>query len=638
MYFIIPMVIFPRRTGHYLPLMGFAIILGLSACAPPSKVPPRAPSALAQAEALAAEGRYLAAATEYIRLAAETPPPQRQDYQLRAVAALLQGNQWQEAQELLESIAPESLAPALSLRYRLLAAQLAVAKGEAKRALSLLKDIEALEPSLEQQATLHRLRAEAYELADKPLAAAHERVQLEPLLSDAQALQENQRALWRGLMGLSPDTFKRLRKESLSNTLRGWLELAQLFQRYPLDPLGLQQAIEDWRKRYPGHPASLALLQAEMPTLPTAPYQPTTIALLLPTEGRFAASAAAVRDGFFAAYYSDNSDWTPVIRFYGVKIDSKSSNSNAYKVYQQAQAEGADFVVGPLTKQSLAQLAEVGDLPLPTLALNYLEKSHKPVGGLYQLALSPENEAQGVAERAWRDGHHNALVLIPDTQWGQRVRDAFTERWEKLGGSLLEVQAYDPEKEDYSFLIQRLLNIDESQSRHRELRDLLDRQLAFEPQRRHDADFVFLAAFPRQARLLIPQLQFYRAEDLPVYSSSHIYTGSPDPERDLDLNGVIFSDIPWVLNGNMQDEPSYQNLAAVYPEHFERLKRLYALGSDAYRIIPHLNALYRVPDMTFEGATGRLRMDAEQRLRRELNWAQFKKGRPQPTANPTSQP
>ncbi|QBQ56418.1 penicillin-binding protein activator [Nitrosococcus wardiae] len=634
MYFITSMVIFLRSTGHYLPLMGLAIILGLSACALPSKPPPEKLSALAQAEALAAEGRYLAAAAEYIRLAAEAPPPQRQDYQLRAAAALLQGNQWQEAQELLEDIVPQSLEPALKLRYRLLAAQLAIAKRETKRALSLLKGIQALEPSLEQQATIHRLWAEAYELADNPLAAARERVQLEPLLSDAQALQENQRALWRTLMDLSPDTLKRLRKESLSNALRGWLELAQLFQRYQLNPLGLQQALDRWRERYPGHPASLALLQAEMSTLPTAPYQPTTIALLLPIKGRFAASAAAIRDGFFAAYYSDNSDWTPIIRFYGVKVDPKRSVSNAYKVYQQAQAEGADFVVGPLTKQSLAQLAEVGALPLPTLALNYLEKSHNPVESLYQLALSPEDEAQGVAERAWRDGHHNALALIPDTEWGQRVREVFTERWEELGGSLLEVQPYDPEKKDYSFLIQRLLNIDESQSRHRELREWLNRQLTFEPQRRHDADFVFLAAFPRQARLLIPQLQFYRAEDLPVYSSSHIYTGYPDPERDLDLDNVIFSDIPWVLNDSMEDDPSYQSLAAVYPENFERLKRLYALGSDAYRIIPHLNALHQVQDMTFEGATGRLRMDAEQRLRRELNWAQFKKGRPQPTIKP----
>jgi outer membrane PBP1 activator LpoA protein len=635
MYFATPMAIFPRRADCCLPLIGLAIMLGLAGCTPPLKGPPGAPSA----EALATRGHYLAAAAEYVRLAAAAQSPQRQDYQLRAVAAFIKGKQPQEAQEILENIRLEGLDRALSLRYRLLASHLALAKRAAKQALILLKGIEDLEPSLEQQANIYRMRAKAYEFEGNLLAAARERVRLEPILTGAQALQDNQRALWHTLMGLSPNAFKALRNEPLSNALRGWLELTHLFQRYQLNPSNLQRAIDDWRKRYPEHPASLPLLQAEMSTLPTLPYQPATIALLLPTKEQFATAAEAVRNGFFAAYYSDNSNWNPTIRLYAVTTDPETGKSNVRDVYQLAQEEGADFVVGPLTKQSLASLAEIGDLPVPTLGLNYLEKSHKLVGKLYQLALSPEEEARGAAERAWRDGHNNALVLIPDSAWGQRVEEAFTERWKQLGGKLLELQVYDPEKEDYSFLIQRLLNLDEGKSRHRELREQLGRKLALEPHQRHDADFIFLAAFPQQARLLIPQLRFYRAGDLPVYSSSHVYTGYPDPERDLDLDGVIFSDIPWVLNKNAQNDPSYQRLAAAYPEDFEHLKRLYALGFDAYRIIPHLNALHQLQDTTFEGATGKLRMDAEQRLRRELSWARFKKGQPQPIAakQPASQ-
>jgi outer membrane PBP1 activator LpoA protein len=621
------MAIFSQRAGYCLPLIGLVTILfGLTACAPSLKEPP---SALTQGEALVAQGHYLAAAAEYVRLAATAQPPQRQNYQLQAVSALLQGNQLQEAQALLADIAPEGLEPALNLRYRLLASRLALAKREAKQALIPLKGIKDLEPSLEQQATIHRIRAEAYELEGDLLAAARERVQLDPILTDAQALQENQRALWHTLMSLPPDTLKAVHSEPLSDELRGWLELTQLFQRYQLNPLDLQRAINDWRKRYPGHPASLPLLQAEIPALPTAPYQPATIALLLPTKGRFAAAAKAVRDGFFAAYYNDNSNWNPIIRFYAVTTDPQTGKSDVRNIYQQAQDEGADFVVGPLTKQSLTSLAESNDLPVPTLALNYLEKSHKPVGNLYQFALSPEDETRGVAERAWRDGHNNALALIPNSKWGQRVGEAFTERWKQLGGKLLELQVYDPEKADYSLLIQRLLNLDEDKSRHREPREQLGRKVTFEPHQHYDADFIFLAAFPQQARLLIPQLRFYRAEDLPVYSSSYVYTGYPDPDRDLDLDGVIFSDIPWVLSKNAQTDPSYQSLATAYPENFKRLKRLYALGADAYRIIPRLNALHKIQDMTFEGATGKLRMDAKQRLWRELIWAFFKKGRPQ---------
>jgi outer membrane PBP1 activator LpoA protein len=627
------MAIFPQRAGYFPLLVRLAIILGgLAACAPSSKGPPKIPSATARAETLADQGHYLAAAAEYVRLAAAAQPPQRQDYQLQAVATLLQGNQLQKAQEILVKIAPESLDPALSLRYRLLTAQLALAEREAKQALALLRNIEDLEPSLEQQATIYRVRTKAYELEGDLLAAIRERVQGGSILVDTQALEENQRALWHSLVSLPPDTLKTWRNEPLSDTLRGWVVLAQIFQRYQLNPADLQQAIDNWQKHYPGHPASLPLLQAEMSTSPTAaPYQPAIIALLLPTKERFAAAAKAVRDGFFAAYYNDNSNWNPIIRFYAVTTDSKTGKSNVRSIYQQAQKEGAEFVVGPLTKQSLASLAELSDLPVPTLALNYLESSHQPEGKLYQFALSPEDEARGVAERAWRDGHSNALALIPNSKWGQRIREALTERWQQLGGKLLKLQVYDPEKEDYSLLIQRLLNLDEDKSRHpEELHEQLDRKAAFEPLQHHDADVIFLTAFPQQARLLIPQLRFYRAEKLPVYSSSHVYAGYPDPDRDLDLDGVIFSDIPWLLDKNAQHDSNYQSLVASHPENFERLKRLYALGCDAYRIIPYLNALHQIQGMTFEGATGKLRMDAEQRLQRELIWARFKEGQPQP--------
>jgi outer membrane PBP1 activator LpoA protein len=625
------MTIFPQRAGYFLPLAGLAIILGLAACAPSSTGPTKTPSATAQTETLTDRGDYLAAAAEYVRLAATAQPPQRQVYQLQAVATLLQGNQLQKAQEILVKITPESLDPTLSLRYRLLAAQLALAKREGKQALALLKNIEDLEPSLEQQATIYRVRAEAHELEGDLLAAIRERVQLGSILVDTQALEENQRALWHNLMSLPPDSLKAWRNQHLSDTLRGWLALAQLFQRYQLKPADLQQAIDDWQKHYPGHPASLPLLQAEMSTLPTAPYQPATIALLLPTKGKFAAAAKAIRDGFFAAYYNDSSsDWNPIIRFYTVTADSKAGESNIRSIYQQAQKEGADFIVGPLTKQSLANLTEINELPVPTLALNYLENAHQPVEKLYQFALSPEDEAQGMAEQAWRDGHNNALALIPNSQWGQRVKGALIERWEQLGGKLLELQVYDPEKEDYSLLIQRLLNLDKDKSRDQErLHEQLGRKTAFEPPRHQDADVIFLAAFPQQARLIIPQLRFYRAERLPVYSSSHIYVGYPDPDRDLDLDGVIFSDIPWILDKKAQRDPNYQSLAASYPESFEHLKRLYALGCDAYRIIPYLNALHQIQDMTFEGATGKLHMGAGQRLQRELIWARFKEGQPQ---------
>ncbi len=61
---------------------------------------------------------------------------------------------------------------------------------------------------------------------------------------------------------------------------------------------------------------------------------------------------------------------------------------------------------------------------------------------------------------------------------------------------------------------------------------------------------IFMLATPRQARLINPQLSFYRASRLPVYATSQVYTGYPDSSLDTDLNNVAFCDMPWILDSN----------------------------------------------------------------------------------------
>ena len=56
--------------------------------------------------------------------------------------------------------------------------------------------------------------------------------------------------------------------------------------------------------------------------------------------------------------------------------------------------------------------------------------------------------------------------------------------------------------------------------------------------------------------------------------------------------------------------------------------RLYALGVDAYHIIPELNRLRRNQFAAYQGETGTLYLDVDNKLQRKLMWAQFKKGRP----------
>jgi len=61
----------------------------------------------------------------------------------------------------------------------------------------------------------------------------------------------------------------------------------------------------------------------------------------------------------------------------------------------------------------------------------------------------------------------------------------------------------------------------------------------------------------------------------------------------------------------------------------QRYIRLFALGVDAYNLIPDLEKLRNSPDLRLPGFTGELYIDVERRVHRQLRWGIFEKGEPQ---------
>jgi outer membrane PBP1 activator LpoA protein len=137
-----------------------------------------------------------------------------------------------------------------------------------------------------------------------------------------------------------------------------------------------------------------------------------------------------------------------------------------------------------------------------------------------------------------------------------------------------------------------------------------------------------MAAFPRQGRLIRPQLKFHYAGDLAVYSTSHVFSGVRDQNADRDMDDVIFCDIPWVFaEGNNMLKST---IARLWPDAFPQYTRFYALGADAYNIIPFLGNMRQFRYEQFNGETGVLQLGETNRLYRQLQWARFGNGLPRP--------
>jgi len=147
--------------------------------------------------------------------------------------------------------------------------------------------------------------------------------------------------------------------------------------------------------------------------------------------------------------------------------------------------------------------------------------------------------------------------------------------------------------------------------------------LQFDPRRRQDAEFVFLASDAAAGRLLKAQLKFHYSGDLPVYSTSSV--NALDGRSNTDLNGVMFADTPWIIDPQPWISELPDAYASYWPEE-RRLGRLHAMGYDAYNLIANIFAAHGGAMQELDGATGTLFMDTRGRIHRRLSWAQFQRG------------
>ena len=612
----------PRLAAGYLAL---AVLAGcMQGSGTGSTVPE--PDA-SEPTALAQQGRHDEAAAAWLAKAARAPAEEAPELRLRAAGAWLTAGDPARAGETARAIDPTSLNAAHRTRRSLLLARAALARGaggDAFAALPPLQEILALpEPVAALDTAIRAARK-----ADRSRDEIRFRAALDPRLTDPGA---NRRAIWRLIRSLPVASLTEGPARPPvrpGGALAGWLALGALAHAHRVDFPAFSTAVLHWRARYPGHPAEASVLPGLVDEIRRSGAPPTHVALLLPLSGTFASAATAVRDGFLAAWYAEGGGNRPVVSIH----DTGAGEPD--EIFRKAIAEGADFIVGPLRKQTIGRVAAIPDRTAPVLLLNALDTDDGPPAEgppVYQFALSPEDEARAVASFARRNGHRRAGLLVPETEWGARVADAFTEAWEASGATVVVRTAYRGAAEDLAQPVRDLLGVDTSKARAAQLRRVLRRSIAHEPFPRGDLDLIFLAGFPREARLLRPQITFLRAPDLPIYSTSHVFAGVPEPQHDLDLDGIVFNDMPWVLRPASDEDGLHERVLALWPPASEGFIRYYAFGADAYLL---QRWMFRLADRPGEaavtGRTGRLTVGADARVRIEMAWARFRNGTPEP--------
>ncbi|MCI0508533.1 hypothetical protein C8E00_103385 [Chromohalobacter marismortui] len=547
--------------------------------------------------------------------AQDQSPAQAAQSRLQAADILARQGNDEQALNVARDIDTSRLNRGARIDWALLVSDLSLRKKGGRSALAatqILSDIDNL-PRDAQQTLRHR-RGLALTLLGNSRAAATTLIDLQ---RDGAPFELND-DIWKPLSRLSVNALDDMADNADSLT-QGWVALARSYRQSGGNISRLTDSLSDWRERYSSHPAARRLPGNLSALRELRGREVTRVAVFLPESGPLTNVANAIKTGIQARNRAalNQGERTPQLTYY----DSSAGNLEA--LYAQATMGGAQVVLGPLDKELVSRLEQRDAVPLPTLALNYGKHPRNLADNLYQYGLSAEDEARQIATRARMDGHSKAAALVPDNEWGARVLDAFKQSWESHQGKLESVVHYAP-KGPVSDAVKRLLNAGKNGA-HNE-----------------DIDMLFLLALPRYARQVPPMMEYYYAGDLPIYATSQVYSGQPQPRADHDLNDVMFVDIPWLIPdaamGGEKALPFYATYRNLDARSNPNILKLNAMGVDAYELARRLPLIQALPSMEVFGATGTLKARDDGRIKRDLPWAQFQAGVPAPLLKGLSVP
>ncbi|QFI39781.1 ABC transporter substrate-binding protein [Moritella marina ATCC 15381] len=560
----------------------------------------------------------------YIDKIALANKPQAISWQLLAARALIAEGHTQPALDILMSVERNPLSTKQLFEVALVKSEAYLLEKRYQQAAGVLNFSSTLDTN--EQAHWQRfylLNATIAELLNNNAKAVEYRVALSDFL-DSELHSSNNNHLWESASVIPNAELELLilRFKTENPTLAGWYQLAAIGQQYRTDPKRLIESLQTWKHDYPQHPALTGFPIELVKAMATTPYTPSQIAVLAPLTGKQSVAGKAIRDGMLSAYYQDTAAGSEhndiALRFYDTAATSADT------LYLQAIEDGADFVIGPLLKSNLSKvLPLVKDVPL--ISLNKLANA-PAADNIYYFSLSSNDEAIAAAKKMQRDGIKQPLVLAPNNRTGNRLSAAFTQQWALLTQGTSETYKYKS-RSDMQNTVTSLFSVTSSNQRINLMKNLVGTDIKSTTRSRRDIDAIYIIATPSEAMLAIPYIittQNPYAPQVAVYASSRTHGNNLSKSQSRDLNGLIFSDMPWLLN---PDRELKQQTLALWPNMSKIQQNLFAMGYDSFKLIPNLLQLRNFPNLRLAGQTGILYINDDGIIEREFSWAKYRSGK-----------
>ena len=437
-----------------------------------------------------------------------------------------------------------------------------------------------------------------------------------------------QSALWDNLTKLSSYALERFNRGSVIQ--QGWTNLALYHQVYANSGVELDQAINNWRRRYPGHPAVAILPEQDEALADLAPVNIERLAVLLPQSGANERLGDALKAGILAGLDKQTISDT-------VFIDE---NLATQVLSEQLSQFNPDFVIGPLLKANIDKLAQAKTLiDTPTLHLNTFDGERLSLQH-YFFALNPEHEVQQALEHFLAKGYQKPMLLAPNNANGQRLVDYFNIQWQRYSETKPQIGFYNDNK-DMPNTITSLLEVDKSKQRIKTVKSLFKQEVESETRSRSDIDAIYILGDAIETRLIKPYLDVNVstfAQRIPLYASSKSHSKQIDRTDKGDLEGLYFTELPWMLDATVKQHNLRNQYNTLWPENADISQRLFAMAYDAVSVLSDIRQLSVMPGNKFTGLSGKLSVNTSGHIERTLDWAQYTNRRIKAVQLETKQP
>jgi len=423
--------------------------------------------------------------------------------------------------------------------------------------------------------------------------------------------------LWQSLSQLSSWQIKQLTIMD-SPDFKGWQTLLSLAHKLGTNTKKFNRGLDQWQRQNNGHLANI-IIPSLRESSETIVSSIDNIAVILPLSGNQKIAGLTAQQGILAAYQENTDRKLHFIDENTISMDTLNKIFTDKKI---------NFVIGPLLKNHVDEYLSQQGLMVPTLLLNLPENLElKP----HQVAFSMRREDEAIQAAANLSQKHykHPLILASKSNISRRVAESFINKWQKIRGQVPEIIYFNPGTK-MQIDLKSSLEVTNSQQRITKIKSLFNEKVKSELRNRRDIDMIYLVANPAETKLLKPYIDVNTSpfsSVIPVFASSLSHSVNGDKSDNRDLTGLIFTEIPWLLQSEQQNNRLAKLSNSLWPKRTDSLERIFAMGYDSLSLANKIPLMRQSSYIRHYGQTGVLKLDNDNVLTRNLIWGQYRKNK-----------